>query len=210
MMIGYATRSLVIAMGLIVSAPASAEATLGERALDGAGLESRVLFGDERESVPLVFRHVGLRHGVPYRILYAVSLAESQTRIEGGRTRPWPWTLNIAGAGRYYATRADAERALVEARRAGTRNIDVGFGQVNLHWNGHLFAHEGEWLDPVMNLEAAAQVLLREFAHCERAVGHADWWCAVGRYHSGGESEAQRGRAARYSERVFALWEKLK
>ena len=170
------------------------------------GHDYSILMGDADEVVPLLYRHVGLLYDVPYKILYAVGLQES--RRPGG-IRPWPWTLNINREGYYFNCRNDALNAIVKAQSEGLRSIDVGLGQVNLRWNGHLFTSLEEALDPMSNLEAATQVLRREFDACYAMTGRPDWWCAVGRYHSGGNTEEQRARAQRYSNSVYALWESL-
>jgi hypothetical protein len=56
---------------------------------------------------PTAYQVAARQAGVPPTVLYAVALQESSIRLRGERV-PWPWTLNIAGASRYYSTRAEA------------------------------------------------------------------------------------------------------
>ncbi|MGV8617722.1 lytic transglycosylase domain-containing protein, partial [Pseudomonas aeruginosa] len=68
----------------------------------------------------------------PSTVLYAVALQESGIR-RNGRIVPWPWSLNVAGQSRRFATRADACAGLQQAMRATPHTrIDAGLGQINL------------------------------------------------------------------------------
>ncbi|RMN85288.1 hypothetical protein ALQ56_05436, partial [Pseudomonas syringae pv. papulans] len=76
---------------------------------------------------------------IPSEVLYSVALQESGAKLRG-QLVPWPWTLNVAGAGYRFATRADACTALIIAlAQAGPKRVDVGLGQVNMGWNGQRF-----------------------------------------------------------------------
>jgi len=204
---GYGLKVIIgLLSTLLLSHNSFAENTRCDSA-EGIGHDYAVVMGEQGEIVPLLYRHVGLMQDVPYKILYAIGLQES--RLPGGN-RPWPWTLNIGKKGHYFDCREEALHAIAQAQAEGIQSIDVGLGQVNLRWNGHLFSTPEDALDPTSNLIAATRVLQREFKHCHSLSGNPDWWCAVGRYHSGGSSEKQRARARRYSDKVFALWETLK
>lgn len=204
------TRRLIVLLGALVLSSGlfadSGEGQGGCGVTTGIGQDPSVLMGNADEAVPLLYRHVGMIQDVPYKILYAIGLQESR---RPGSDRPWPWTLNIRQQGHFFDCRQAALDAMEKARAEGVRSIDVGIGQVNLHWNGHLFASIEDALDPMVNLLAATRVLKREFDFCYASTGTPDWWCAVGRYHSGGDSKAQQARARRYSESVYALWEAL-
>lgn len=59
------------------------------------------------QSVPSGYQKVALRHGVPAESLYLLALAESSRQLPQG-TRPWPWTINVAGKGYRYESRQAA------------------------------------------------------------------------------------------------------
>lgn len=116
-------------------------------------------------------------HGVPLAILTAIS------EVETGRTgpsgvQPWPWALNHAGTGRWYATRAEAVAALGSLLARGDRRVDAGCFQINHRAHGHAFASAQEMLDPVANADYAARFL--RSLHAESG----SWTTAVGHYHS--------------------------
>ncbi|MDF7679921.1 transglycosylase SLT domain-containing protein [Enterobacteriaceae bacterium ESL0689] len=163
--------------------------------LSGSG---RVLVA--KEIIPEGYIRVAVTHGIPPEVLYSVSLTETamtpqtiaavvrqQTNLPE-RTRPWPWTINVAGKGYRYASRLQAWQALqVFMSRYPLKRIDVGLAQVNLGWNGHHFSSTWGAFDPYINLNVAA-TLLRE---CwDRKPG--SWLDAAGCYHhpSGGKAAA--------------------
>jgi len=144
---------------------------------------------------PVVFERIAERHGVPADVLYALARTESG-RTQKGEHKPWPWTLNIAGQGRYFNSRSEACSAL-RAALEDTRLIDVGVAQLNIRWNPELFGAGKRFsdpcagLDPQHNLDAAAAILRSHFDD----TGH--WLTAVGRYHrpAGGEAAHYYARA---------------
>jgi len=151
--------------------------------------------------VPSGYRAVAEAHGIPSDVFYALALAESGRRIPAlAAIRPWPWTLNVEGDGRFYSSRWAAAAALQDELSIGRTLVDIGLMQVNWH---HHWAAVGEAdlaLDPYRNLNIAAAILVA----CHRAQG--DWWAAVGCYHAPRDPE----RAARYRDRVRAIWHDLR
>ena len=127
------------------------------------------------QTIPDGYVQVARAHGIPAEVLYAVSLTETamapgdmagvmQYSRRDGRlpdaSRPWPWTLNVAGKGYRYASRLEAWQALqVFLKRYPARRIDVGIAQVNLGWNGHRFPSTWAAFDPYTSLETAAVIL---------------------------------------------------
>jgi hypothetical protein len=103
--------------------------------------------------------------------------------------RPWPWTLNFGGDGRWFATRAEAEAALAEGIAAGRRNIDVGCFQINLRWHGSAFPAPQAMFAPDANAGYAARFLAD--LHAETG----DWPAAAGAFHSRTAVHADRYRA---------------
>ena len=151
-------------------------------------------------TVPEPYSGIARAHGIPPTLIYAVALAESGkyvTRLQ--TTQPWPWTLNIAGEGRYYPSR---EAAIEDARQAlagGVRSVDFGLMQVNWGYHKTALRSVESAIDPVYNLEVGARIL----AGCYQARG--DWWAAVGCYHAPANAE----RAARYRDRVSHIWTRV-
>ena len=148
-------------------------------------------------AVPSGYRLVAGAHGIPSELFYAVALAESGKRVEAiDAVRPWPWTLNVHGEGRYYPSRLAATSAFREALAAGRTSVDVGLMQVNWRYHRSTFGRVEGALDPYRNLDVAAAIL----ATCYQR--HGDWWAAVGCYHSPNHPQ----RAERYRDRVRTIW----
>lgn len=143
------------------------------------------------EPPPPAYQMIAIPEGVPSEVLYSVALQESGTLVRG-RLVPWPWTLNVAGTGYRFATRADACNALLLAiASVGRARVDVGLGQTNMQANGHRYTDPCEGLDPHKNLQVTAQILAEQKAKSE------NWISAAGRYHrpAGGAPAARYRRA---------------
>jgi len=152
------------------------------------------------ESVPVTYRLVAAEQGIPAQIFYALALAESGKAIKNLKaTRPWPWTLNIAGKGVYFNSRLEAWQALNASLQAGESSVDIGLMQVNWHFHQQRLKNSWLALDPQHNLRVAANVL----KDCYRQ--RRDWWASVGCYHTPANTE----RAKRYRARVLAEWRNL-
>lgn len=137
------------------------------------------------------------RGGPPAPILRALTRTETG-RPMGGDLRPWPWTVNMEGEGRWFATRAEA-MAFVEARRrAGARSFDIGCFQINHRWHGHAFESVETMFDPDVNARYAAAFLT------ELAAEGGGWGAAAGRYHSRTPS-----LAGKYSARFARILSRL-
>jgi len=127
--------------------------------------------------IPETYQRVARQAGVPTNVLYAVALQESGISIRKRRL-PWPWTLNVAGKGHYYATRIEACQALLSARQhTNARRIDVGLMQLNLGYQQRHYRQPCDLLDPTRNLTVAASILRQH-----RRPGES-WMPAIGRYH---------------------------
>lgn len=168
-----------------------------------AGVFAAILFAALRvdaEPVPDGYHRIATAHGIPTTIFYAVALAESGRHIDRVQgTRPWPWTLNVQGKGRHYASRQAALDAARVALASGRKSIDFGLMQVN--WTHHASALRSieAALDPYHNLDVAARILTA----CFRQRG--DWWAAVGCYHAPSDPD----RAASYRDRVRRIWSRI-
>ncbi len=77
--------------------------------------------------MPVGYRTIAAKRGIPYTVLYAVALTESGKQVRPTDVyRPWPWTLNIGGRGYFFDSRLAAWQALKDLLQAGRRSIDIG------------------------------------------------------------------------------------
>lgn len=158
-------RSVLIVDLLIAMGPANGRIDPAQLCLDAARLAAQ-------------------RTDVPFDVLLAISIVET-----GRNHRPWPWTVNLAGAGHWLDSAQEAEALVQEALAQGAANIDLGCFQLNYRWHGQSFRSVADMLDPVPNALYAAEVLAR---HHEVT---GDWALAAAAYHSATPELADRYRA---------------
>jgi hypothetical protein len=113
------------------------------------------------------------RTGVPYEVLLAISTVET-----GRKHRPWPWTVNFGGEGKWFDTAAEAEAGAADALDRGAINVDLGCFQLNYRWHAEGFATIADMLDPQQNAIYAAELLAEHYAKS------GDWALAAAAYHS--------------------------
>ncbi|QBF29695.1 tail length tape measure protein [Thalassococcus sp. S3] len=112
-----------------------------------------------------------------------VDVMRTITRVETGRSRneavvPWPWTVNMEGEGRWFATEDEARAYVFRHFKNGARSFDVGCFQINYKWHHQAFRSIDEMFDPEINATYAAEFLRSLF------VEFGDWSKAAGAYHS--------------------------
>ena len=138
----------------------------------------------QAETPPPAYQRAAQAQSVPPEVLWTIAKIESNFKIKIGYY-PWPWTLNIKGEGRYFATRAEAcNAALAGLQKYGKYGVDIGLTQQNWGWVGSQhYAHPCDSLSPSDNLNTAA-IELRKCYEREK-----DWVRAAGCYHrpAGGE-----------------------
>jgi hypothetical protein len=136
------------------------------------------------------------RHGIPDRLLTAISLVESG-RWDGdsGKATAWPWTVTAEGKGRFFPTKAAAIAAVRSLQARGVSSIDVGCLQVNLYYHPDAFGSLNTAFDPAQNAAYAAKFL----TDLKRDQG--SWQKAVQHYHS---STAEK--RIPYQKKVYAAW----
>ena len=133
------------------------------------------------------------RHGAPQRLLRALA------KVETGRNgRPWPWTVNAGGEGRWFDSKAKALAWAQKKLSEGVKSIDLGCMQINRIWHGDAFRDLEHMLDPYANADYAARYLMS----LERETG--DWMRAAGFYHSRTKKHFDR-----YSALVASAYEAL-
>lgn len=130
------------------------------------------------EVPPPLYGQIAGQQGVPVNYLYAIAQTESNTKLTIG-FYPWPWTLNIAGTSKRFATFQEAcNEANSAVAEHGGKSVDIGIGQLNWGYNGHkYFATPCDSLFPRRNLEVAAMLLRTHY----NTTG--DWLEAAGMYH---------------------------
>ena len=116
-------------------------------------------------------------HGVPERLLLAITRVETGREADGIR-RAWPWAVNAAGEGRWFATRAQAIAFAADRLAEGESQIDVGCFQLNLRWHSRAFASLDQMIEPSRNARYAARFL--SALHDE----FGDWTQAAAAFHS--------------------------
>ncbi|MCY1126772.1 transglycosylase SLT domain-containing protein [Frigidibacter sp. RF13] len=129
--------------------------------------------------------------GVPLSVLNAISLNETGRKREGA-FRPWPWTVNMEGAGHWFDTPEEALAYAEKEFARGARSFDVGCFQINYKWHGEHFASIDEMFDPMVNARYAARFLKTLYSE------QGSWEAAAGAYHSRTPEYANR-YAARFS-----------
>lgn len=137
--------------------------------------------------------------GVPLAVLRAITRAETG-RGRDGRLQPWPWTVNMEGAGRWFDSLGAALAHVQAHLDAGARSFDLGCFQINHRWHGEAFASLDEMFDPNANALHAARFLAR--LHDETG----DWTRAAGAYHSRTSELADR-YVARFEHILAGLQE---
>lgn len=132
-------------------------------------------------------RQASAQTGVPLSVLLAITQTETGRRVDG-TTRPWPWTINMEGAGHWFPNRAEALDFAMEGADAGRVSFDVGCFQINYRWHGANFDSIAAMFDPEENALYAARFLAGLYSE------KGDWSAAAGAYHSRTEEFAARYR----------------
>lgn len=118
------------------------------------------------------------QYGMPAGLLKAIARVESSGSPYGDVAKPWPWTLNVGGAGHYYPTKEAALAALQAYKAESDVNIDVGCMQISLRHHPNAFPDLATALDPAANVAYGA--LFLSALHDKSG----DWMIAAGDYHS--------------------------
>jgi len=141
-----------------------------------------------------VAQQVAIESGVPVSVLQAITRTETGRR-RNGQTQPWPWTVNMEGAGRWFDTPAQALQYVTEHFQRGARSFDVGCFQINYRWHGQHFSSVEEMFNPLENARYAARYLAELYSE------KGNWDDAAGAYHS---------RTPRYANRYKARFRQFR
>lgn len=108
----------------------------------------------------IAIREAERRYRLPPGRLGAISRVETGRPLPvTGDRQPWPWTVNAAGIGHWYDSRAAAAAAASRLLAETGGNVDVGCMQVNLRYHAQAFRSFAEALDPATNVDVGARLL---------------------------------------------------
>lgn len=122
-------------------------------------------------------QEAAIQTGVPLSVLLAITLTETG-RKKAGAFSPWPWTVNMQGAGKWLKSRAEAIKFAKDGFDRGARSFDVGCFQLNYKWHGAAFRSIEHMFEPAANANYAARYLAELFQE------KGNWDAAAGAYHS--------------------------
>lgn len=132
---------------------------------------------------------------IPEGFLSAMSRVESGKIEPDGTTNAWPWTVNAAGIGYHYTSKAEAIAAVGLFQQRGIVSIDVGCMQVNLQQHPNAFANLEMAFDPFRNAQYAGNFLLQLYNKT------GSWPHAAAAYHS-----QTPGIGTPYQWKVLEAW----
>lgn len=115
------------------------------------------------------FAQMGSR--VDPKITAGIAMNESSYR-----GRPWPWTLNVAGRGMFFASREEAYAAVKRLLAYDRCDFDVGLMQVNWCYHGKRFASPWEALAPATNIRVAEDILAENLQRSGSAMKAVAWY----------------------------------
>lgn len=131
---------------------------------------------------------------VPLDVLRTITRAETGRQF-GSKFVPWPWTVNLEGAGTWFDSEDSARAYVFRHFKQGARSFDIGCFQINYKWHGEAFASIEEMFDPTENAIYAANFLSSLRAEL------GSWSAAVSAYHS---------RTPKYAKLYKARYDKIK
>jgi hypothetical protein len=135
-------------------------------------------------------------YGIPSHLLSAIAATESGRYNRALQLAlPWPWTINAEGQGQYFASKAEAVRAVRQLQAQGVKSIDIGCMQVNLVHHADAFASLDDAFDPERNIAYAASFLRTLYEE------NQSWKQAAAFYHS-----RTPARGVDYAGRVYSRW----
>ncbi len=174
-------RLLPLLAALVASAPAVAQIHLPAPPDPGQECRAAVAYMERAANIPS-------------QLMAAIARIESGRADGRGGISPWPWTINVEGAGYTFETKAAAIAAVRDHQLRGAKSIDVGCMQVNLMYHPNAFASLDEAFDPMANARYAAKYLTDLYGQTR------DWVKATAFYHS---ATPERGEG--YQRKVFAV-----
>ena len=159
-------KTILLAVGLQVGAISA-----------GLALFTGSATANNAQTCDLAAAQVSKEFAVPFDVLRAITRTETG-RGKGGTLQPWPWTVNMEGAGHWFETEDAARSFVFKHFKRGARSFDVGCFQINCKWHGRAFQSIEEMFDPIKNAQYAAKFLSDLYQEL------GSWSEAAGAYHS--------------------------
>lgn len=162
---------------------------------------TQFVVGSETQAiqVPKYFVWLSQTTSVPADILYALSVKESNSKMNNNTVSPWPYTINYKGVAfryeDYHSMITAAKRLLSEGKTA----FDIGPFQVNWKWNGHRAESIEDLGNPHRNGIIASEILIEQYNK------YGDWFLAAGRYHNPSNSNGHADKYTREFREMFLL-----
>ena len=125
----------------------------------------------------LAAQKAAIESGVPLSVLRAISLTETGRKING-QFKPWPWTVNMEGIGKWFDNYEEAKKYVDRHFDRGARSFDVGCFQINYRWHHQAFSSIEQMFEPMENARYAAKFLSELYDE------FGEWSKAAGAYHS--------------------------
>lgn len=148
------------------------------------------------QDIPSHYYSTAAKEGVPVKLLYAITLQETQTLTTKGRVIPWKYSLNHKGKGYVYKNKEDLKSHAEYLLSNGIKNFDIGIGQINYRWHHQNFSSLDEMINPHTNLNYAAKYLKKHYKKLD------NWWLAAGAYHAPSNPK----KAEKYMKEVHKKW----
>lgn len=141
------------------------------------------------------------QYNIKQHLLTTISSVETgRWNAERQQNIAWPWTVNARGKGMFFATKAEAVRAVKRLQKEGVKSIDVGCMQINLAYHPNAFKSIEDAFDPQKNVEYSAKFLTNLYENKGN-----DWIKAAMAYHSSVPHKAQK-----YKKKLVSAYEKVK
>jgi hypothetical protein len=154
-------------------------------------------YSQQQNPCETLIRRYEAAHGIPDKLLTAISLVESGRKTQGGVVA-WPWTINANGKPYVFDTKTEAINMVRKLRQVGVTSIDVGCMQINLKQHPGAFPTLSAAFDPASNIDYAAKFLKA------KKVNKGSWVSAVDHYHS-----ATAKFHIPYRAKVLKTWAKV-
>ncbi len=132
--------------------------------------------------------------GIPIDVMRTITRTETGRGGKNG-LQPWPWTVNMEGAGKWFDTENEARQYAIAHFDRGARSFDVGCFQINYRWHGHAFESIDQMFNPVVNAQYAARFLNELYEE------FGNWSQAAGAYHS---------RTPKYAKKYAARFDRIR
>ena len=183
--VSFPITSVILGLCLVTAFPQAAAGATSQGSVDPG------------EACINAARSISKKVGMPAGLLHAIGLVESGWLDPAWfRRTPWPYAVDVDGAGYWFGNATVAARFVQSALGNGARFVDVGCFQIDLEYHPNAFTSLLQAFNPKSNAAYAAKFLLQLHAQL------GSWPAAIAAYHSDDPSHGER-----YAQRVIAVWD---